>query len=108
MLASFTNTEDWIQDVQFINAETEDPLAGVDTATAAEVELRDIDGDIVLTGTLENGAVTLPGSGVLRWTFPAAAVGGLVPGTHEVWVSLTIGGVKTDMYLDNVTVFVGV
>lgn len=107
MLAAFTNTEDWTQDVVFVNAETEDPIA-IEAATAAEVELREIDGDVTLTGTLDDGTVTLPGSGVMRWTFPRTAVGVLNAGAHEVWVSLTLDGVKTDVFLDTIHVFEGV
>lgn len=104
----FTNAEDWVQDVIFTDAETGDPIPSIDGAEAAEVELRDIDGEVVLSGTLADGTITLPGSGVVTWAFPRASLAVLEPGTHEVWVSVTLAGAKVDMFIDIVAVMAGV
>ncbi len=80
---------DWIEAMEAIDTETNQPLDDFDTSEI-EVAVRDRNNSTILSATTEDGSITRPASGQIRWWFTASQMSALCPGTtYGVGVRMT-------------------
>lgn len=80
--ATAYNNADWNMQLQVSDNDTG---ALMDfTGAAVEIAVKDADGNQRLTGTVENGKVTLPSTGIIEWLFPASDMQSLCVGQYKM------------------------
>jgi hypothetical protein len=105
-LASVSNREDWIVQSPLID----DDGAEVDLTTASISVFVCDEGcpsRARLTGTIDDGAITLPTATSFQWWFDPDDMGALCPGTYEVYLRVTIDGITTQILACSIAVVQG-
>lgn len=84
-----TDDADWIEAIQPLDDDTNEPLA--DVATATEFELRITEcGDTVMSALLSDATITKPNAYTIRWDFTVDQLGALCIGTtYGVGLTMT-------------------
>lgn len=83
-----TSSADWGQAIELIDADTNQPMTGIDDATFKLA----VDGPgrtSYLTASTAEGTITRPSPHIVQWLFDADELGSLCAGT-TYWVGLTM------------------
>lgn len=105
-LGAISNREDWIAVSPLINEDDEE----IDL-TNADFEMFICDESCPsyarLSGSIDDGKITLPSSTTFQWHFTADDLGALEAKTYEVFLRVTIDDVVTQIISGSVTVVEG-
>ncbi len=119
-LDTITNRADWNTTIQIVDADTEEPvdLTGVDAYMQVVTCPSNNDCgpcdygfsgcSAALSGSTEDGRISISSDGVLSWSFPASSLRGLCPQTYDIGVILKKDEQTTQLFLGKVTVLDGV
>lgn len=105
-LAPVSNREDWIVQSPLIDEDGDEI-----TLTDADIEVfvcrQGCPQTAVLTGTIDNGKVTLPTSTSFQWQFTPDDMGALCAGTYEVYLRVTLNDVTSQILACTVPIVEG-
>lgn len=100
-----SNRADWITEIEIVNDETETPI-DILTATFI-VEIQDVGFTPKLIATTENGKVTLPDTGIFRFTFSAEEMAALSEGNYYIGIRMTLDSVRYQLIVAEVPIVEG-
>ncbi|HEY1215344.1 MAG TPA: hypothetical protein VGE93_17065 [Bryobacteraceae bacterium] len=108
-LATVSNKATWVTPEAFelyddTDGTTTDLTALSDLAIV--VTIKDQDGCVRATASIDNGKVTVPGPG-FQWRFEDTDLSVLCPGTYTLGVKITTDGVITDLVIGTIGVVEG-
>lgn len=88
-IETISNRADWFGDIELINDDTGEvitDLTGVDVKIAVRPK-----GSCypVLTGSIDDGTVSVVGDGVIEWHFPASRMASVCAGTYDVGITVS-------------------
>lgn len=85
-----SNRADWIVDVELIDDDTGELITDL-SGVGVYLEVRDKDHDRYrrLTGSTDDGHITILPSGFIEWKFTASEMRTLRPGTYDIGVIVT-------------------
>lgn len=98
----------WAEACEIIDEETDQP---VDISTATEITLvvRDPKSEeIVLSGTLSGGDISLADTGIFQWSFTPEQMGALFARTYEVGCTIKQGGETVQLIIGALPVLDGI
>lgn len=104
--AVFSNREDW----KFVPYSVEDDDTGelVDlTSTDIVAEVSDQSGCMLLTGSTDDGKITLVESDTFQILFPRVSVTSICPGTYNVGVTVENAGMTISLIIGTIAVLNG-
>ena len=89
---------DWAVAVEVIDPTTNQPMTGLDEALI-ELRVNDDCNSAMLTGSTDDGLVTVPQVGVIQWIIPMARLSGWCQGkTYSVGCRITTDGGTTALF----------
>jgi hypothetical protein len=104
--ATATNNADWNMQIEVKDADTG---ALVDfTGAVVEIEIKDANNCRKLCGSIDNGRVTLPSTGVIEWLFLASDMKCLCVGAYKMGGVYELGGATVSLFTGELTVIDGV
>ena len=106
-LPQVSNREDWMQAITLTDADTGEliDISGCDIT----LTVRDFKNKCtVLTGSIDNGEITLPEDGTFMWTFLASAMSGLCQAQYEIGVRIAQDDRTAQLIIATVDVFEGI
>lgn len=80
--ATAYNNADWNMQLQVTDADTGALLDF--TGAAIEIAVKDANNCQKLLGTVDNGKITLPSTGIIEWLFPATDMQSLCAGQYKM------------------------
>lgn len=100
-----SNRADWITEIEIVNDDTETTI-DISTATFI-VELQDVGFAQKLLATTANGKVTLPATGIFRFTFTAEEMAELPEGNYHIGIRMTLDSVRYQLFVAEVPIVEG-
>ncbi len=104
--ATATNNADWNMQIHVTDADSGVPVDF--TGATIEIEVKDANGCRKLEGSVADGRVTLPDTGVIEWLFPAASMEGLCPGSYNMGAVYQLNGATVSLFTGQLVVIDGV
>lgn len=89
-LAPQSRLGDFIETLELADADSPHDLIDLSTATALTASICFPDNDTALLGKSLGSGVTLPSTGVVQWSFPAAEMRTLRPGAYRFLLIATV------------------
>jgi hypothetical protein len=108
-LAVISNRATWLSDVYELEDEEDGStvdLSSPSYTVAISVYVKDQDGCIRATGTIDNGKVVIVGPG-FQWQFEDTDLRQFCAGTYQCGVKVTINGFITDLIIGDVAILEG-
>lgn len=107
-IETISNRADWIGDIELIDDDTGEvitDLTGVDVRIAVRPK-----GSCypVLTGSIDDGIVSIVGSGVIEWHFSAAQMTAVCAGTYDVGITVSRDDITEQELVASVPIIDGV
>lgn len=102
-----TNSADWAQAIQVIDADTNQPLEL--TGLTFELRVEDDCGSPMVSASTDEATITTPGDGVVQWVFTHEQMGGFCSGnTYKVGLTMTSAGGTTQILIGSLSYLDGV
>lgn len=90
---------DWAEQFEATNADTNQPLADIDTALI-EMNVRDRGDSTVLSASTADSTITRPATGKFQWKFTKEQMASLCPGTtYRVGCRMTTDGGTISLFI---------
>lgn len=105
-LPTFSNREDWIFDLKFIDSESGETVDF--TGCTIEIVVRGNDRCVILSGSTDDGKITSPELGVAEITFLASQVHNICAGSYPVGITIEGSGETVQLFSGTVSVVDGV
>ena len=100
--ATAYNNADWNMQLQVNDADTG---ALMDfTGAAIEIAVKDVSNCQKLLGTVENGKITLPSTGIIEWLFPASDMMALCAGQYKMGGVYQLNGETIGLFTGELSV----
>lgn len=100
--ATAYNYADWNMQLQVTDADTG---ALMDfTGAAIEIAVKDANNCQKLTGTVDNGKVTIPSTGIIEWLFPATDMQALCVGQYKMGGVYQLNGETVALFTGELSV----
>lgn len=106
MAKNFTvrSGENWAQTVEVIDDDTGGPLTDIDIGLI-ELQVQDRCGNVVLSGSSDDGTIIKPESGKFTWSFPYTRMAALPSGqSYKVACRMTVDTAVTMLFLESLVV----
>lgn len=104
--ATASNNADWNMQLQVNDA---DSGALVDfTGAAIEVAVKDANNCAKLCGSVDNGKVTLPSTGIIEWLFPVSDMSGLCAGQYKMGGVYQLNGETISLFTGELSIIDGI
>lgn len=101
-----SNQATWISETFEVYDDADGTTTDLTTATEIEVFVKDQNGCNILTGSVTDGTVLVPGPG-FYWRFEDTDLSVLCNGTYRCGVKITINGATIDEILGTIAVIEG-
>jgi hypothetical protein len=98
-LSQVSNKADWIEAFEIFDGDTNEPV-DISDADEITIEIKDQnDCSVLAQATLTGDTVELVSTGVFQWTFSAATMTTLCPGTYPVKARINKDDIETQLLI---------
>lgn len=104
--SSQANNADWKTQFEFTDGETGDLIDF--TGAVIDIEVRDLDGCLRISGSTGDGKISIVGAGVFELDIPASEMCRLLPGSYQIGAVYGLNGETISLFTGTLTITSGV